>query len=372
MKTSLLAALFLVFLYAVPVMAQTFGAERFTLENGMEVVVIPNHRAPVVTHMVWMKAGAADERPGLSGMAHYLEHLLFKGTEKQAPGEFSRIVKTLGGNDNAFTGQDYTAYYQSIAVEHLERVMEMEADRMMNANPPPAHFASEKAVVIEERRQRTDNDPRARFAEQLSSVLFINHPYGMPIIGWMNEIEKYEWPDVKQFYETWYAPNNAILIVSGDITAKELKPLAEKYYGALKRRDIPARIRPELPPAPAQARLILRDAAIHQPVYQSLYAAPSQHMNKDDALALEVLAEIMDGGPTTRLYTNLVVNQKKAVSVFFNYSAAAYDYARLSMGAIPADGGTTDEMEALLDREIAVLLESGVTETEVRDAIQRL
>lgn len=174
---------------AFPAHAQTFGAESFTLQNGLQVVVIPNHRAPVVTHMIWYKVGAADEKPGASGMAHYLEHLLFKGTATMAPGDFSKTVKTLGGDDNAFTGQDYTAYFVSIAAEHLEGVMAMEADRMMNIDPPPAHYASEKSVVIEERRQRTDNDPRAIFAEQAHSALFINHPYGTPVIGWMKEIE---------------------------------------------------------------------------------------------------------------------------------------------------------------------------------------
>lgn len=355
-----------------PAFAQTFGAQEATLANGMQIVVIPNHRAPVVTHMVWYKVGAADETPGLSGMAHYLEHLLFKGTQKMAPGEFSKIVKTLGGNDNAFTSQDYTAYFESIAVENLPRVMEMEADRMMNANPPPEHFKSEKAVVLEERRQRTDNDPRAKFYEQLNSILFINHPYGTPVIGWMNEIEKYEWADVQKFYQKHYAPNNAILVVSGDITMEELKPMAEKYYGPLSAKEIPARKRPELAPAPAQTRLSLSDASIHQPVFQRLYAAPSETMNREDSLALQVLSEIMDGGPTTRLYKSLVVDEKIATAVSFNYTSTALDYGNISVGALPADGISTDALEAMIDAQIKSLIENGVTEAEVKDAIQRL
>lgn len=352
--------------------AQTFGAQEAKLENGMQIVVIPNHRAPVVTHMVWYKVGAADETPGLSGMAHYLEHLLFKGTAKMAPGDFSKTVKTLGGNDNAFTSQDYTAYFESIAVENLPRVMEMEADRMMNANPPPEHFKSEKAVVLEERRQRTDNDPRAKFYEQLNSVLFVNHPYGTPVIGWMNEIEKYEWADVQKFYQKYYAPNNAILIVSGDITMEELKPMAQKYYGALVPKDIPPRKRPELAPAPAQTRLSLSDPAIHQAMFQRLYPAPSDSMSSEDSLALQVLAEIMDGGPTTRLYKALVVDQKKATAVSFNYTSSALNYGNISLGAVPADGVSTNDLESLLDAQIKALIENGVTESEVSDAIQRL
>ncbi len=352
--------------------AQTFGAQESRLENGMQIVVIPNHRAPVVSHMVWYKVGAADESPGLSGMAHYLEHLLFKGTQKLAPGEFSKTVKTLGGNDNAFTSQDYTAFFESIAVENLPRVMEMEADRMMNANPPPEHFKSEKSVIIEERRQRTDNDPRAKFYEQLNSVLFINHPYGTPVIGWMSEMEKYEWADVQKFYQKYYAPNNAILVVSGDITMDELKPMAEKYYGALKPKEIAPRKRTALAPAPAQTRLSLSDASIHQPIFQRIYAAPSDSMAREDSLALQVLAEIMDGGPTTRLYKALVVDQKKATDVSFDYTSTALDYGNISLGAVPADGVSTDEIESLLDAQIQSLVENGVTQAEVTDAIQRL
>ena len=357
---------------AYPASAQTFGAQEFTLENGMQVVVIPNHRAPVVTHMVWMKVGAADEKPGLSGMAHYLEHLLFKGTAKMAPGDFSKTLKTLGGNDNAFTSQDYTAFFESIAVENLPKVMEMEADRMVNINPPEEHFKSEKSVVLEERRQRTDNDPRALFGEQLNSALYINHPYGNPVIGWMNEIEDYEWTDVKKFYDTWYAPNNAVLVVSGDITASTLKPLAEKYYGAVARKDVPKRNRPLIPPAPGKTLLTLQDASIHQSIFHKMYLAPAESRNRADSLALQVLAEIMDGGASTRFYKSLVVEQKKATSVEFGYNSTALDYGSISIGGTPASGVSPEELGKLLDAEIAKVVADGVSETEVKDAIQRL
>lgn len=352
--------------------AQTFGAQEFTLQNGMQVVVIPNHRAPVVTHMVWMKVGAADEKPGLSGMAHYLEHLLFKGTAKQAPGEFSKTVKTLGGNDNAFTSQDYTAFFESIAVENLPKMMEMEADRMTGLNPPEEHFKSEKSVVLEERRQRTDNDPRALFGEQLNSLLYINHPYGIPVIGWMNEIEDYDWDDVKKFYDTWYAPNNAVLVVSGDITAEKLKPLAEKYYGAIPKKEVPKRIRPLVPPAPGNTLLTLQDASIHQSMYHKIFIAPAESRNRSDSLALQVLSDIIDGGSATRLYKSLVVEQKKATSVQFNYNSTALDYGTVTLGGVPASGVSPEELGKLLDAELRKVVEKGVTETEVKEAIQRL
>lgn len=358
--------------FTQPATAQTFGAQEFTLENGLQVVVIPNHRAPVVTSMLWMKVGAADEKPGFSGMAHYFEHLMFKGTAKVAPGEFSRTVKMLGGQDNAFTSQDYTAYFQSIAVENLPRMLEMEADRLVNLAPPADHYASEKQVVIEERKQRTDNDPRAKFGEQMNSTLYVNHPYGTPVIGWMSEIEKYEWKDVKFFYDTWYAPNNAILIVSGDITAEQLKPMAEKYFGAIPKKTIPPRKRPEVPPASAQTLVTMQDASVHQSLYQKISIGPSDSKDKADSLALQVLAEILSGGPSARFYTSIVIGQKKATNVSFSYISSALDYGTIAMGGTPAGDVTPEELGAAIDAEIAKVLADGVTETEVKEAIQRL
>lgn len=355
-----------------PSFAATFGAQEFTLSNGLQVVVIPNHRAPVVTSMLWMKVGAADELPGSSGMAHYFEHLMFKGTPTLAAGEFSKTVKKLGGNDNAFTGQDYTAYFESIAVNNLPKVLEMDADRLVNLNPPADHYASEKQVVIEERRQRTDNDPRAIFGEQMNSTLFVNHPYGKPVIGWMSEIEKYEWKDVKSFYDRWYAPNNAILIVSGDITVEKLKPLAEKYYGGIAHKEISVRKRPEVPPTLGTAVLELHDPGIHQSIYQKIYIAPTEAKNRTDSLALQVLAEILSGGPTTRLYKNIVVDQKKATGVDFDYNANALDYGTISIGGTPAGGVTPKELGEALNAELQKIIKDGVTDTEVKDAIQRL
>lgn len=364
----LLAALAL----PLPAFAQTFGAQEFTLENGLQVVVIPNHRAPVVTSMLWMKVGAADEVPGSSGMAHYFEHLMFKGTPKHPAGEFSKTIKMLGGEDNAFTSQDFTAYYESVSVENLPKIMEMDADRLVNLNPPADHYASEKQVVIEERRQRTDNDPRAIFGEQMNSTLYVNHPYGKPVIGWMSEMEKYEWKDVKGFYDTWYAPNNAVLVITGDVTAESVKPLAEKYYGSVAKKNLPPRKRPEIPPALGAAKLALHDARIHQSIFQKIYIAPVEAKDRGDSLALQVLAEILGGGPSARFYKNIVIANKKATGVGFDYNSNALDYGTISIGGTPADGVSPEELEAAVNVEIRKVINGGVAETEVKEAIQRL
>lgn len=361
-----------VLLLSPSVKAQTFGAKEFKLENGMHVVVIPNHRAPVITHMIWVKVGGADNQPGRSGMAHYFEHLMFKGTPSVAAGDYSKIVKTLGGNDNAFTGQDYTAYFFSVSVDNLERIMKMESDRLQNLSPPEEHFKSEKAVVIEERKQRTENDPRAMFFEQMDSALYVNHPYATPVIGWMDEIEKYEWPDVKAYYDSWYTPQNMIVVVSGDITVDEFKPLAEKYYGVIPQKKMPPRLRPAVPPGNAKTILTQHSPAVHQPVFVRTYIAPAFARDKKDALALDVLSEIMDGGPTTRLYKNLVVEQKKATSVQFSYESTALDYGSITIAATPAAAVSIADLESAIDAQIKDVLEQGVQEIEVSDAVQRL
>lgn len=371
---SFLLPLALILFVASGALAQdkTFDAQTFMLENGLQVVVIPNNRAPVVTHMIWYRVGAADEAPGLSGMAHYLEHLLFKGTPTMPPGDFSKTIRVLGGNDNAFTGQDFTAFFESISADHLERVMKMEADRMLNINPPREHFDSEKQVVLEERRQRTENDPQGLLSEQMESALYVNHPYANPIIGWMSEIESYDWKDVKSFYDTRYAPNNAILIVSGDITVESFKPLAVKIFGPLERKDVPARKRPEIPPAPAPVRITLHHAAIQQPMLYKTRLAPAESKHKAESLALQVLEDILDGGPTTRLYKALVVEQKKAASVNLSYRASALDYGSIGISATPAPDVSLDEIERLIDEQLRKIAAEGVTEQEVKEAIQRL
>lgn len=352
--------------------AKIFNAKTFTLDNGLQVIVVENHRAPVVTHMIWYKAGAADEIAGFSGMAHYLEHLLFKGTKKQAPGEFSKIVKQYGGNDNAFTSYDYTAFFQNIPKEQLQKMMEMEADRMLNLSPPSKHYASEKKVVLEERRQNTENNPRALFNEQMRSMLFINHPYGTPVIGWFDEIKNYEWKDVKKFYDKWYAPNNAILVVSGDVTVDEIKTLANKTYGLLPKKDIPKRHRAVLPPSIAKTELHLNHKDIHEASFQKAYLAPSYSQNRNDALALDILTEILSGGPTSRLYKSIVVEQKIAISAGMSYSSDAIDYGSIWLYGTPTNDTTLEELKNSIIIEVQNIINDGVTEEEVNNAINRV
>lgn len=352
--------------------AKVYNAESFKLSNGMEFVVIPNHRVPAVTSMIWYKVGAADEPRGLSGMAHYLEHLLFKGTATVKPGEFSKIVRSLGGNDNAFTTQDYTAFFQSIATAHLETMMKMEADRMLNTNPPPADFTSEQKVVLEERRQRTENDPRGYFSEQLRALLFINHPYGNPVIGWGHEVAALTWPQIEKFYKEHYSPNNALMVVAGDITAAQLKPLAEKYFGALTPIDLPSRTWTSVPPMIANPQLTLRHPQIRQPVFMRLYRLPSAHQNRAESYALSLLSEIMDGGAATRLYKSLVMEQKIATGANFSYDGMALSDGAGWLSAVPAEGVSLDIVEKALEKELRLLIEKGVTDQELSEAKARM
>ena len=356
---------------------KVFGAESFTLDNGMQVVVIPNHRTPVVTHMVWYKVGAADEPRGKSGIAHFLEHLLFKGSSQIGgpdlkSGEFSRIVRSMGGNDNAFTSQDYTAYFQSIPSQHLETVMRMEAGRMNGIKPPEDEVLSERKVILEERRQRTDNDPRGQFGEQLAAAAFINHPYGIPVIGWKHEMDELSYEDAKSFYDRWYAPNNAILVISGDVTPAKAFQLAIDIYGQLPKESIPKRDRTRSPALNSKTTVTLEHPAIRQPVVQTLFRVPSARQNKKGSLALQVLEEIMGGGPTSRLYKSLVADQKIASSAGFSYQGLAWDDSRLWVHATPLEGQTLETAQRALVEELRLLIKDGVTEEELTNAINRM
>lgn len=355
------------------VKAGVFLPETFTLANGMQVVVITNRRVPVVTHMVWYKVGSADEPRGQSGIAHFLEHLMFKGTETLEPGAFSRTVAQNGGQDNAFTAWDYTAYYQNVARDRLELVMRMEADRMTNLKLTDELVTPERSVIIEERRQRTENSPGDRIGEQISATLFVHHPYGTPIIGWRHEMAGLSRQMAEEFYKTWYAPNNAVLVVSGDVSAEELKPLAEKYYGSIASRPVPERVRVTEPPISAARRVILRDEEVRQPSIRRYWHAPSYSRDPDSqAHALEVLDEILSGGPTARFYKSLVVEQKLATSAWMSYSPTAYDLTSLAIGASPAPGIEMDRLEQALEDEVSRVLRDGVTPDEVATAKRRM
>jgi zinc protease len=373
--TVALAALAAVAMTATPqARALNIEVARYTLGNGMQVVVIPDRRAPVVTQMVWYKVGAADEPQGKAGIAHFLEHLMFKGTAQVPAGEFSRIVRRHGGEDNAFTSQDFTAYYQRIAKDRLDLVMGLEADRMRNLQLTDQAVLPEREVIKEERRQRTDNDPANRLGEQLDAALYLAHPYGKPVIGWMSEMSQLNRDDAIAFYRLHYTPSNAVLVVAGDVDPSEVKALADKHFGVLPNRAQPQpRIRTSEPEPVASRRVTLADPRVATPLIQRSYLAPSYRTAKPgEAEALEVLAEVLGGNSTSRLYRSLVVNQQVAAQAGASYSGENLDSGNFVIYATPVPGGTNEASEAALDTELDRLAREGATEEEVARARNRL
>ena len=353
--------------------AGVFNPETFTLDNGMQVVVVTNKRAPVVVHMVWYKVGSADDPVGRSGTAHLLEHLMFKGTPTVPDGEFSKIVARNGGNQNAFTNRDYTGYFLKIAKDRLELVMGLEADRMVNLVLDDAMVASERKVILEERRSRTDNNPSALWSEQLSAARYLAHPYRIPVIGWAHEIAALETEDILAFYRRYYAPDNAVLVVAGDITMEELKPMAIRTYGAVPAAGIAARERPLEPPHRAARRVELRDERVRQAEWSRTHLAPSYNAGESEyAYALQVLADLLGGGSTSRLYRALVIDQKVAVSAGAWYSPTNLYLSQFGLYASPAPGVDLVRLEAAVNTEIAALLDEGVSDDEVTRITARM
>ncbi len=335
-------------------MAETFKSETFTLENGMQVVLIENQRTPALAHMVWYKSGSAREDRGKSGIAHFLEHLMFKGTEKFSADTFSKTVAALGGQDNAFTSQDYTAYYQVIPREGLERVMEMEADRMTNLRLDDHKTVfSERDVILEERRQRVENDPAAILEESAWAGLFRNHPYGVPIIGWEKEIANLGPDDALDFYRRHYTPENAILVVSGAIGLDELKPLAEKYYGTITPRGAEKPVAIAEPPRRTAQRLSYSSEHVRRAQWQRLWLLDRCVSDPDQSAvcgeAFEILAKAWGGGATSFLYRHLVVRDKLASAVYAGYDEWR-DYAVFSIDAVPAEGVSTERLQQAIEK----------------------
>ncbi len=345
-------------------------ATSFNLDNGMQVVVIPDHRAPVVTHMVWYRVGAADEGAGQSGVAHFLEHLMFKATDKLPSGEFSKIVSRMGGQDNAFTGQDVTAYFQRVARDHLAQVMSMEADRMTGLRLEEHEVRTERDVVLEERRSRVENNPNAILQEQLNAALYQSHPYATPIIGWMHEVSALSRDQALAFYRRFYAPNNAILVVAGDVTADEVRALAMASYGRLPANpDVKPHVRPREPAARAARRLVLKDPRAGRPIMMRYYLAPSYPTAKaGEAEALDLLFKIVGNGATSRIYRTLVSEQAIASHAGGRYSGGARDYGKIALYAVPAGGKSLEAVEAAIDKVLADVVANGVTEAELERA----
>jgi len=351
------------------------GLAQFTLENGLAVVVIPDHRTPVVTHMLWYRVGSADETTGKSGIAHFLEHLMFKGTAKNPAGRFTKQLAAIGGQENAFTSSDYTGYFQRTSREHLATLMDFEADRMRGLVLTDEIVASERDVILEERNQRIDNEPSARLSEQVQAAQFLNHPYHRPVIGWRHEMETLDREDALAWYRRFYAPNNAVLVVAGDVTADEVKASAEKTYGKIARVGTVGgpRKRPQEPPQIAERRVIFSDLRVTQPSMQRSYLVPSYTTSKNsDADALDVLAQILGGGSNSRLNRALVMEQRVATSTGAWYQGTALDDSRFGVTATPASGVTLEKVEGATDAVIAEFLDKGPTADELERSKSRM
>lgn len=363
---------------AAPVLpaAPVIGANvtSFTLANGLQVVVVPDSRAPVVTHMIWYKVGSADEPKGKSGIAHYLEHLMFKGTKDNPAGAFSKTVSAIGGQENAFTSSDYTGYFQRVAKEHLPTMMRLEADRMANLKLVAETAKPELQVVLEERSQRTDNDPSAQLGEALEAALYQSSPYGIPVIGWRHEIEKLTVQDAMAFYDVWYTPNNAVLVVAGDVEPAAIRTLAEETYGKVPRRAEPGeRVRPTEPPAIARRTVTLADERVTQPSLRIAWVTPSYRTaEKGEAEAIDLLAELIGSGPTSRLYRELVVGKGLASSAGGYYQSTGWDDTKLMVYATPRDGVTLEALETAVFDVLERIVRDGVDEAELVRAKRKI
>jgi zinc protease len=345
----------------------------FVLDNGMEVVVIPDHRAPVVTHMVWYKVGSADEPPGKSGIAHFFEHLMFKGTTNHKPGEFDAKVAEIGGSGNAFTSWDYTAFYQTVSPDALPTMMSYESDRMRNLILTDDVIGPERDVILEERRSRIENSPEALLSEEMDATLFQNQPYRIPVIGWMHEMEQLNRVDATAFYDKYYAPNNAVLVVAGDVDAATVKSLAEATYGKVPRGPVlPPRIRPTEPEQNTKRTVTLRDPRVSTPSFQKEWVVPSYHTARNgEAEALDLLSEILGGGARSRIYQELVVKTGIASGAGASYSGTFLDDTSFSIYGAPRGEAGIDQVEGAIDAEIVRIIRDGVTDSELEKAKNR-
>jgi zinc protease len=368
-------ALVAVSLFAWPAAAEPIKISNFTLANGLELVVIPDRRAPVVTHMIWYKVGSADETPGKSGLAHFLEHLMFKGTSKNPVGQFSKIVATIGGQENAFTSDDYTGYFQRVPTEQLKAMMELEADRMTGLQLTDSVVLPERDVILEEWNQRIGNNPRAKLGEQIDAALFLNHPYGRPVIGWRHEMEGLTRDDALAFYRRFYGPNGAVVVIAGDVDPEQTHKFAEDTYGKVKRNDVivAKRVRPQEPPPLAVRSLTLADARVEQPLMQRSYLVPSfANAQRGESEALEVLAHILGSGSNSRLYRTLAVDKPVAVSAGAGYDSSALDLSKFTIYGSPRPGISLQQFETEADAVIAELILKGITADELERAKSRL
>lgn len=359
----------LILLLAIPMMGYAdANIQEFKLDNGMRVIVQEDHRSPVVVSQVWYRAGALDEVNGKTGVAHVLEHMMFKGTKKVKAGQFSRIIAAAGGRENAFTGMDYTCYFQQLEKSQLPLSLRLEADRMANLNLTQEEFAKEIKVVMEERLWRTDDKPQSMVNEQFQAAAYNAHPYGRPIVGWMNDLENMKVEDARDWYKTWYAPNNAILVVVGDVKAQEVLKLARQNFGPIKPHALPAR-KPQAEPQQIGERRVVVKAPAKLPFIMMGYHVPVlQDPDKDwEPYALEILAGVLDGNASARLNQSLVREQQIAVDVGAGYDSVSRGRQSLfELQGTPSEGKTVADLEAALLQQVEKIKEAGVTAEELQ------
>ena len=363
-KTFISGAVLSLFFGVSPVSAELFGLSSFVLDNGMQVLVIPNHKAPIIKHMVWYKAGSVDEPRGKGGTAHLLEHLMFRGTRKVKDGVFNDLISRNGGESNAFTSLDYTAYHQELDISRLELAIFLEADRMQNLKITPEAFAKERDIVFQERKQVVDNNPLSYFGESMRKLLWQDHPYALSVGGTPEDIMAITQEDVERFYEQFYAPNNAILVLSGDIDVKTAKELAEKYYGKVKSRPVGKKVDFPKLSRRFKADMQMRLEAANAPRLVRTYLAPSFNTDAGQIYALSVFSKYLGEGENSKLYKNLVLKQKKALAVSSSYDYADRSYGTFTIAAVPAKGVSREELEKALDDAVAEAV-SGINAAEV-------
>ena len=358
---------------AIVALAPAAGADaagsptrEYTLGNGLKVIVKEDHRAPVVVSMIWYKAGSVDELNGTTGVAHVLEHMMFKGTHKVPAGEFSKRIAEAGGRDNAFTSNDYTAYFQTLQKSKLPLALELEADRMHNLNLSRAEFQKEIKVVMEERRMRTEDRPSALMFEQLMATAFRGNPYRAPVIGWMNDLENMTVEDARDWYRRWYTPNNAVLVVVGDVTGAEVLRLAQRYFGKLKPRALPARKPQEEPPQRGIRRIVVKAPAELPSVLMGYRVPVLRDPERDwEPYALDVLSGALDGNEAARLPRALVREQRIAASVGSGYDDTTRGPGMFYFSATPSEGRSVADLESALRAEIERIARDGITEEEL-------
>ncbi len=352
-------------LFCVPAIAA--DAQQRKLANGMKVIVKEDHRSPIVVSMVWYRAGSMDEVSGTTGVAHVLEHMMFKGTKKIPAGEFSRTIARAGGRDNAFTSRDYTAYHQQLHKSKLPLALELEADRMANLSLSEEEFSKEIRVVMEERRMRTDDDAHAQVSEQLMASVYVAHPYRTPIVGWMNDLANMRAEDARRWYDTWYVPNNATLVVAGDVVTEEVFRLAEKFFGPIPSRPLPER-KPQVEPAqPGIKRLTVKAPGELPYVLMAYHVPVLRDPEKDwEPYALSVLNGVLDGYDAARLNRELVKTSRIANAAGASYDGVNRGEGLFYLDGTPAEGRSVAEIEEALRGQIARVVKEGISEQELR------